>query len=68
MLESIIPIEGNVDVFSPFCDLKIGIVEDVGKCAVEVRLVQALVGSPCTGDHASRSISTNNVISLTSEP
>ena len=39
MLESVVSIEGNVDVFSPFCDLKIGIVEDVGKCAVEVRLV-----------------------------
>ena len=43
--------------FSPVCDSKIGIVEDIDTCAIEVRLVWDLVGSSCAGGHVSKFVS-----------
>jgi len=42
----VVSLEGNVNVFSPVCFLKIRIVEDVATGAVDVCLVRTLVDSP----------------------
>ena len=39
-------LDGNADVFSPVCDPKIEMLEDVGIIAVEVCLVKTLADSP----------------------
>ena len=41
----VVSLEGNAKKFQPVCDSEV-VVEDIGTCAVELRRVKALVGSP----------------------
>ena len=42
----VVSLEGNAVILSPVCDPKIRTIEDVGTCAIKVRLVNILIDSP----------------------
>ena len=60
-------------MYSHYCDSKIETIEDIGTCAVEVRLVKTDwfskpvmgFGSLCTCDNVPRSISTDDRVCTT---